>query len=178
MLLYGSLSDPVALADGSVQVTASVAPGPSDPHAAHIDPAILRAAAAEFFSSAPVLLEQFTPGATAAGGVDDLSVNAQGAVDVTLAVKGGAAAVKVVAGVYKSAALAVRVTARDPATGAITKAQIYAASLIDRADDPAFLAKAMPAGGPVRDAIGVIHGLEHSLFEIGARLTRYERSLR
>ncbi len=108
--------------------------------------------------------------------VDDLSVNAQGAVDVTLAVKGGAAAVKVVAGVYQVRCAGCAVTARDPATGAITKAQIYAASLIDRADDPAFLAKAMPSGGPVRDAIGVIHGLEHSLFEIGARLTRYERS--
>src|SRR5436305_11214044 len=105
MLLYGSLSDPVALADGSVQVTASVAPGPSDPRAVPIEAAILRAAAAEFFSSAPVLLEQFTPGATAAGGVDDLSVNAQGGIDVTLTVKGGAAAVKVMADVYKSAAL-------------------------------------------------------------------------
>ncbi len=65
MLLYGSLSDPVALADGSVQVTASVAPGPSD-HRAALDPAILRAAVAEFITSAPALLEQFTPGATAA----------------------------------------------------------------------------------------------------------------
>lgn len=178
MLLYGSLSDPVPLADGSIQVTATVAPGPNDPRAALIDPAILRAAAAEFFSGAPVLLEQFTLAGTAAGGVDDLSVTSQGAIDVTLTVKGDAAAKKVAAGVYKSAALALRVTARDPATGAVAKAQIYAASLIDRADDPAFLAKAMPAGGAVRDAMGLIHGLEHSLLEIGARLTRYERSRR
>lgn len=182
MLVFACLApDVTPLPNGAIQISGTAAiPGPSLHLVDRIAPAALKAAAATFMAGSPEISEMFKSGS--AGAVDDIAVSADGTVYVTATIPGGNALLKVNAGVYRSLAVAIRVTARDATNPAvISGAEITGVSLVDRPGDDAFrllMKAAPPVPDPVTLATQRVQVLSDLILDLSARLRRCEEAPR